>query len=257
MYEYYKRSQKCYAYLADVQSEKAGPSFEGSRWWRRGWTLQELLAPKEVEFFNQDWKSIGYKHSLHESISRQTGIEYDYLTGALPVEHASIAKRMSWAACRETTREEDIAYSMLGLFDVNLPMLYGEGATKAFIRLQEEILRASEDQSLFSWVKPAGFEGHHGLLADSPKDFEHVGNVIPYTDPGDQNPLVMTARGLSLSLPLTKKTDDRIIAAIHCPVPAQKSGWLAVCPTTDRTLDITVPLSPPGNADSSRCTFLN
>lgn len=100
MYAYYKNSQKCYVYLADVESEKAGTEFEASRWWKRGWTLQELLAPRVVEFFNRNWKALGSKQTLHDAISKRTGIEYPYLTGALPVEHASIAKRMSWAASR-------------------------------------------------------------------------------------------------------------------------------------------------------------
>lgn len=153
MYEYYQKSQKCYALLSDVEGVEVNASFESSRWFKRGWTLQELLAPKEVQFLNGQWKSLGYRDSLHETISKITGIEYGYLTGSLPVEHASIAKRMSWAATRETTRDEDMAYSMIGLFDVNMPMLYGEGATKAFLRLQEEIIKSNEDQSIFAWVR--------------------------------------------------------------------------------------------------------
>nr|POF13259.1 vegetative incompatibility protein het-e-1 [Quercus suber] len=114
MYSYYKKSQMCYSYLSDVKSETPGIEFKKSRWWRRGWTLQELLAPQKLEFFNSDWKSIGFKDDLHEIITEITGIDRDYLNGSFPVEHASIAKRMSWAASRETTREEDVAYSLIG-----------------------------------------------------------------------------------------------------------------------------------------------
>lgn len=228
MYDYYKNAQTCYAYLADVESEKTGQDFEKSRWWKRGWTLQELLAPKKVEFYNSAWQPIGDKNSLASIIPDITGIDRNYLTGELPVEHASIAKRMSWAASRETTRDEDMAYSMIGLFDVNMPMLYGEGPTKAFLRLQEEVMRVSEDQSIFAWVKPDGGISHHGLLADSPKDFQQTGNTICYTDMGDQKPATMSARGLNISLPLVSKTQDRVIAALHCPVPGGNSGWLAV-----------------------------
>ena len=233
MYSYYMKSQKCYAYLSDVGSEKAGEEFKKSRWWRRGWTLQELLAPRKLEFFNNEWTSIGYKDGLHETIIGITGIEHDYLSGSFPVEHASIAKRMSWAASRETTREEDVAYSLIGMFDVNMPMLYGEGATRAFVRLQEEIMKGSEDQSLFAWVKRSDeneeTESYHGLLADSPKDFERTGHTIPYTDLGDYHPSTMTARGLNMTLPLTPKKDGKTVAALRCPVPARGyNDWLAV-----------------------------
>ena len=233
MYSYYKKSQKCYAYLSDVKSEKPEEEFKKSRWWKRGWTLQELLAPWTLEFFTGEWKSIGYMDSLHETITEITGIEHDYLTGSFPVEHASIAKRMSWAASRETTREEDIAYSLIGMFDVNMPMLYGEGATRAFVRLQEEIMRGNEDQSLFAWVKPSDGnetpESYHGLLADSPKDFERTGHTIAYTNTGDYNPSTMTARGLNMTLPLTPKKDGTVVAALNCPVPGRAhNDWLAV-----------------------------
>ena len=220
MYDYYRNAQICYAYLADVETEKPGQNFQNSRWWKRGWTLQELLAPKKVKFFNSTWLSIGDKNSLAWVIPEITGIEHDYLVGDLPVEHASIARRMSWAASRETTRDEDVAYSMIGLFDVNMPMLYGEGATKAFIRLQEEIMRVNEDQSIFAWVR-SDLNGHHGLLADSPRDFRETGHTICYTDIGDQKPATMSARGLNISLPLVHKNQERVIAALHCPVPGE------------------------------------
>ena len=225
MYRYYRESQKCYAYLYDVNSEKAGEEFKRAKWWERGWTLQELLAPKTLEFFNSDWKSIGYKDGLHEIITAIVGIEQNYLSGKSDVEEASIAKRMSWAASRKTTREEDIAYSLIGIFDVNMAMLYGEGATRAFVRLQEEIMRMNEDQSIFAWVKrrtaAEAPDSYHGLLADSPKNFKHTGDVVPYTSSGDNKPSTMTARGLSLTLPLTPKRDGTVVAALHCPAPGQ------------------------------------
>nr|POF03954.1 vegetative incompatibility protein het-e-1 [Quercus suber] len=230
MYSYYKESHKCYTYLSDVDGEALGEEFKQSRWWKRGWTLQELLAPGKLEFFTSEWKSMGFKDSLHEIVTVITGIDQDYLNGSSPLEHASIAKRMSWAACRETTREEDIAYSLIGIFDVNMPMLYGEGARRAFVRLQEEIMKGDEDQSLFAWVKNGDWNGdYHGLLADSPKDFECTGHAIPYTDLGGYNPSTMTARGLNITLPLTSKTDAIVVAALNCPVPGRGyNDWLAV-----------------------------
>lgn len=233
MYKYYKKSTKCYAFLADVQSEVVGEDFKKARWWRRGWTLQELLAPPRLEFFTNEWRSMGYRDVLHAEITEITGIEREYLTGNFPIEQASVAKRMSWAAARETRREEDIAYSLIGLFDVNMPMLYGEGATRAFLRLQEEIMKISEDQSLFAWVKRCNGnetrESYHGLLADSPSDFERTGHIIPYTELGNFNPSAMTARGLNITLPLRSKEDGTVIAALHCPVPSRGyNDWLAV-----------------------------
>jgi hypothetical protein len=103
MYAYYQNSERCYAYLADVESETPGVEFQGPRWWKRGWTLQELLAPRVVEFFNKNWKAIGFKHTLHDATSKSAGIESPYSTGALRIEQASIAKRMSWAAREQDT----------------------------------------------------------------------------------------------------------------------------------------------------------
>lgn len=230
MYRYYKDAQKCYAYLADVSTIE---EFEASRWWLRGWTLQELLAPNHLEFFSSSWEALGTKSALHSQISSKTTIEVDYLLGRLPVQHASVAMRMSWAASRETTRDEDIAYCLMGIFNVNMAMLYGEGATKAFIRLQEEIMKGSEDQSLFAWIKseacPDDLNDYHGLLADSPKDFKHTGSTIPYSEIAEYSPSSTTARGVHSILPLTQKNNGTFIAALRCPVPSRGyNDWLAV-----------------------------
>jgi hypothetical protein len=141
-----------------------------SRWFTRGWTLQELLAPLSIIFFNKDWKELGTKASLAKEISTITGIPRVVLL-MNSKEEFSVAQIMSWAAKRETTREEDMAYSLLGLFGVNMPMIYGEGK-KAFRRLQLEIMKASEDHSIFAWVG-AGHE--RGPLALSPAEFECSG----------------------------------------------------------------------------------
>lgn len=233
MYRYYENAQKCYAFLADVSTADFAESFAGSRWWRRGWTLQELLAPTIVEFFSSDWETLGTKTTLRNTISQITGIESEYLAGNLPVQHASIAKRMSWASARQTTREEDLAYCLIGVFEVNMAMLYGEGGQRAFVRLQEEIMRSNEDQSLFAWIKEPGDEegpgGYHGLLADSPKDFKHTGNTISYSELTGHNPSTMTARGLHMTLPLTQKNDLTSIAVLQCPVPGRGyNDWLAI-----------------------------
>ncbi|KAK3047990.1 hypothetical protein LTR09_010665 [Extremus antarcticus] len=232
MYTYYANAQKCYAYLTNVSATGFETEFRVSRWWRRGWTLQELLAPKFVEFYSSEWVSLGTKFDLCAMITQITGIDENYLSHRLPVQHASIAKRMSWASSRETTREEDGAYSLIGLFEVNMAMLYGEGGKKAFLRLQEEIMRGNEDQSLFAWIQAAAdqetSDGYHGLLADSPKDFQHTASSISYSELAEYTPSSMTARGLHMTLPLMQKDDGTLIAALRCPVPPGNNGWLAV-----------------------------
>jgi hypothetical protein len=133
MFNWYKDAAMCYAYLNDVTSD-AMSTFAKSRWLTRGWTLQELLAPKDVQFYSKDWKYIGSKTSRGEAISFATGIPSQILADVDNIWSTSIACRMSWAANRNTTRVEDAAYCLLGIFGVNMPLLYGEGE-KAFLRL--------------------------------------------------------------------------------------------------------------------------
>jgi hypothetical protein len=250
MYAWYKGSEICYAILEDVPGILAidfRAKFTSSRWFTRGWTLQELLAPKRVFFYGKtvcgDWTPpLGDRTTLAVLISEITSIEIDYLTGRKSVHCASIAKRMSWAAERQTKREEDLAYCLMGLFSVNMSMLYGEG-TRAFTRLQEEIMKISDDQSIFTWtdvpkelvaagglsrvenvnhhLRKLGPVDHHagssatpvdtlrpftqhGLLAKSPAAFSHSGDFVPWSHPSRQQvPYQMTNRGLSISLNLT------------------------------------------------------
>jgi len=170
MYRWYAESEICYVYLADFEEDRA--SLEGlqkCRWFKRGWTLQELLAPSKVIFFNKNWAPLGNKLELADSISAITGIPVKVLQGSSPL-HCNVAQRLSWAADRETTRSEDIAYCLLGLFDVQMVPLYGEGPTKAFLRLQEEILKYWKDHTIFIWT--SSHEPRNlGLLAMSPKPF--------------------------------------------------------------------------------------
>src|SRR5579871_6642511 len=164
MYRWYQESGVCYAYLADVPSNAVdrqtmaiSPEFSKSRWFTRGWTLQELIAPSTVIFLDQEWQEMGTKSSLQWMISEVTSIPTNILLGG-DLESASVAQRMSWASKRETTRVEDLAYCLMGIFGVNMPMLYGEGE-RAFIRLQEEIMKVSDDHSLFAWKSD---ENHSG-----------------------------------------------------------------------------------------------
>jgi hypothetical protein len=116
--------------------------FPIGKWFTRGWTLQELLAPINVDFFDQDWERLGTKRDHADWLLFITGIDKTALRKDYDLELGSfcIAKRMSWASHRETTRTEDTAYALLSIFDINMPLLYGEGM-RAFTRLQEVILR--------------------------------------------------------------------------------------------------------------------
>jgi hypothetical protein len=140
MFSWYRDAVKCYVYLADVSSHGVNWefSFRESRWLKRGWTLQELLAPPSVEFFSREGDSLGSKRSLEQIICDVTGIPASALRGK-SLSEFDVSERMTWINTRETTIKEDMAYSLLGIFDINMPLLYGEGEQRAFMRLQEQI----------------------------------------------------------------------------------------------------------------------
>jgi hypothetical protein len=116
MYRYYERSAVCYAYRSDVKAlEKTIILSGGSKWWTRGWTLQELIAPFTVQFYTQDWFQIGERNKDSKWIQRITGIPRDVLEGGPPARY-SVAQRMSWASSRRTSRLEDQAYCLLGMY---------------------------------------------------------------------------------------------------------------------------------------------
>jgi hypothetical protein len=285
MYRWYQEAHICYAYMSDVEApaqgldtgasappalrkvpsntEQARPgihtipsilreydklprTFENSRWFTRGWTLQELIAPPMVEFYAQDWTEIGTKFSLRRIISRITGIDMRVLEGADP-STCHVAERMSWAANRETTRVEDGAYCLLGIFKVHMPLIYGEGQ-RAFYRLQKEIMKTTEDYTMLAWGLSKYLSNKHhwkGVqrnhlgdprcpLADSPNDFElHNRAAWTYSrligDDGstiatqsspslDDTPPLITSRGLRVSLLLraSKPRSGDVLAYINC-----------------------------------------
>ena len=215
MFHWYK-DQLCYAYLGDVPhagndvSTQSDSAFARSEWFTRGWTLQELIAPSNVVFFDQTWRYMGTRSGFKDSIARITGIDREVLDGGDPAL-CCIAKRMSWASRRKTTRVEDLAYCLMGLFGVNMPLLYGE-RHKAFIRLQTEIMKYSDDQSLFAWKAPTAAEDVRcGLLASSPACFAESRKISPFSrhasDYETQLPFSMTNRGVSISLPILPVKD--------------------------------------------------
>ncbi|KAF2823216.1 HET-domain-containing protein, partial [Ophiobolus disseminans] len=150
MFRWYQRAQKCYVYLSDVYAlslenelDGMGPwkrAFQRSRWFTRIWTLQELLAPNTVEFFSADRVSLGLREILHKEINEITGIPTEALTGhRRPMFKFTVGQRVRWARNRKAKREEDVAYALLGIFDVNMPLIYGEGKRKALARLDRVI----------------------------------------------------------------------------------------------------------------------
>ncbi|KAF7912744.1 uncharacterized protein EAF01_001765 [Botrytis porri] len=157
----------CYAYLSDL--EEIG-SLDQSKWFTRGWTLQELIAPRHLLLFDMHWRLLGTKNEHAAAIERITGVLRDVILGNLYPGYCNAAQRISWASKRETTRKEDMAYCLMGLFDIHMLPMYGEGSENAFLRLQQEILKRTSDQTLFLWT--ASHEPYNqGLLATSPSAF--------------------------------------------------------------------------------------
>lgn len=148
MFSWYRDAAKCYVYLSDVSTRSDTEesfsrslwksAFRNSWWFTRAWTLQELIAPHSVEFFSQDGERLGDKRSLEISIHEITGIPVEVLRGK-HLTQVSIEERMQWAAKRTAKRKEDEAYSLLGIFGLHIPLIYGEGRENARIRLEEEI----------------------------------------------------------------------------------------------------------------------
>ncbi|KAH7312593.1 heterokaryon incompatibility protein-domain-containing protein [Stachybotrys elegans] len=216
MFKWYEEAAICYAFLSDVppgeDPQEPDSSIHKSKWFTRGWTLQELLAPKGMLFYASDWTCIADRGTLAQTISSITGIGFKYLEGEIMSSHhpntlrrnllftASVAERMSWASARQTVRAEDRAYSLLGLFGVNMPLLYGEGEN-AFLRLQEEIIRSCFDPSLLAWnvsvnniplprtisARPSTMQMVMGMVTGRRHPWYHVntseGDHVPYLRP--------------------------------------------------------------------------
>ncbi|RYN49701.1 hypothetical protein AA0114_g6338 [Alternaria tenuissima] len=243
MFRWYEKADVCYAYLddvnvfseAEINDSTSNDRFSKdelakSRWFTRGWTLQELIAPEEIVFYGKHWRRIDEKASMCAALERMTGISVNVLAGTDRVEDQSIAKRMSWMAGRTTTRTEDMAYSLMGIFDVNMPLLYGEG-NKAFVRLQEEIMKDSADHSLFAWNEPLPniFVWPSPIFANHPKHFRASSGIVNRRfDDKDrlEEEFSSTNRGIKIKLrirrPITDSShaltlmDDHFLAVLDC-----------------------------------------
>ena len=231
MYRWYENAQVCYAYLHDVLSSSIPTEPDDKmyangwpEWFSRGWTLQEMIAPSNVQFFNKQWQAIGDKRALARTLEYITGVPEHVLRGGLHGDRVCVAQIMSWAANRTTTRVEDRAYSLMGLLGVNMPMLYGEGK-KAFHRLQLEIIRTSNDQSIFAWSCDEKEVRTGSILADDPSVFRCCSEMeLMYP-----NEFI---KSLSEDMPeeeLPSSEDDRLGT-----FPITNRGiqiWLFLCPT--------------------------
>ena len=232
MFRWYKNAAVCYAWLPDVSASESSnllhdpyqmSEFSGSRWFTRAWTLQELLAPSDVVFVaGPDWITIGTKATLKSAISSITGISIEVLSNSDEVFKASIAQKFSWASRRHATRTEDIAYCLLGIMNVSLPLLYGEGHD-AFVRLQMELLRVTNEHTIFAWMQtssPSDWDWQQdlGLLATSPMAFKDCADVMP-TREFNAAPHTITNMGLSITLPTVRSSlglVNVLVAYLNC-----------------------------------------
>ena len=218
MYHWYRFSEACYVFLTDVpanlEKSTAQQALCKSKWFTRGWTLQELIASPSIMFFDSEWGELRTKDSLGPLITEITKISREVLQDVDKMERFSVAQKMSWASKRVTTRVEDIAYCLLGIFGVNMLLLYGEGE-HAFVRLQEEIMKNTTDHTIFAWTSDSySFSDIPGLLALTPAHFEKSGN---YVQSGDLAvaPFSVTNKGIHLQLPMMDLS-SKSLAILNC-----------------------------------------
>ena len=177
MFTYYSLSDVCFAYLSDFFDDFYDKHRFSISWWHcRGWTLQELLAPRNVVFVSRTWCIIGNKYDIASDITFATGIPESVLRFEKDITDTSVIERMSWTSGRLTTRPEDQAYCLFGLFGVRIPTLYGEGSANAFYRLQEEIMKTSFDTSLFAWETGSSLE--HSFLAPGISSLDEITSAL-------------------------------------------------------------------------------
>ncbi|KAI0971023.1 heterokaryon incompatibility protein-domain-containing protein [Xylaria arbuscula] len=260
MYAWYRSSSICYAYLSDLQDSELD-SFRQSRWFR-------------LRFYSRDWTPIGTKKDMAPLLAKITRVDAKYLLYAQDIRSASIAQRMAAVADRTTTRPEDIAYCLLGLFSVNMPLLYGEGAM-AFVRLQEEIMKVSDDHSLFYWTWISELTGRFNaeaivprrdrftlnhkpnfpvnrvksllhnrmrrdgrrptILAPDPACFFDASSVPTLKPLGGSGIFTLTNAGLSITLPILRYPDKRLFFAVIDEVKNPKNDTIST---------ILIPLTP-------------
>ena len=268
MYRWYANAKICYAYLHDVDGSSFSaddPKYPKSNgwpeWFSRRWTLQEMIAPRNLQFFNKDWQPIGDKKMLAGMLELITQVPQNILTDGLEGNRPCVAQIISWAAERTTTRVEDRAYSLMGLLDVNMPMLYGEGK-KAFHRLQLEIIRSSNDQSIFAWGHKSSSVRIGSILADDPSDFEDCSAMelmnhdellkkfpeLSSTNADHFDVFPITNRGIQIWMSLRRYRNSNSVFQVYLPCRSDgslvsinlvlwNSNYYRYPPTRDAALD--------------------
>ena len=219
VFAWYAGAGVCFAYLHDVGASEppagAGSAFRRSAWFRRMWTLPELLAPRNMVFCANDWTALGTKAFFADVLAEITGIDVAVLTFSRPLSSVSVAERMSWASGREATLVEDEAYALLGIFDVNMPTMYGEGR-RAFQRLQEEIMRTSPDQTLFVWGESVPRSGNYPTHDPSPTTALYAPPYDSHNDPAQK---FTTHDTLSMNLMAPSPSRFKLIPSLGPPMP--------------------------------------
>ncbi|KAK0386524.1 hypothetical protein NLU13_6359 [Sarocladium strictum] len=221
MFRWYNIAAVCIAFLGDFDASGGDwKLLDQARWFTRGWTLQELVAPQEVFFYDKDWTLFGTRSSLVAQLSSITAISGSVLSppeGSLIrdlLDEIPVDRRMSWASNRQTTKKEDTAYCLLGIFGVNMPMLYGEGS-QAFVRLQEEIIEDNNDLTIFAWLTEDG-QPYRGIFATSPAEFVNTGTLEPINDSKFNPDFAPSNKGLRIQTLLYPTTNGEVIMPLFC-----------------------------------------
>ncbi|KAH7092457.1 heterokaryon incompatibility protein-domain-containing protein [Paraphoma chrysanthemicola] len=218
MFMWYARSKRCFIYLNDLDSKDAKSDLSRCRWFSRGWTLQELIASTDAYFYDKRWRYVGSKQELSAILATITGIERPIMNGTYPLSRVSVAKKISWAAHREATREEDLAYCLIGIFGISMSLVYGEGK-RAFTRLQEEIMKETNDLTLFAWqADPTTVEQrpYRGILATSPNEFGGAGAIVSSSNTKNNPEFAMTNKGLRIETSFGRGHGKSIILPLNC-----------------------------------------
>jgi len=254
MFQWYQMAARCYVFLSDLPPGASDDKLASCRWFTRGWTLQELIAPSEVRFYDQEWTYVGTKKDFCTEISSITRINEKVLLGDRLLRSCSVATRMSWAAYRETARIEDQAYSLLGIFDVNMPLIYGEGP-KSFRRLQEEILKHNNDLTIFAWDEDDWWEQGESpprnLFAPSPAGFAESYGFQPFNRASLDPVFTVSNRGLRIDnfkllwKKVVKGNSGRESTRYFIPLGSRRAG--------DAWHEIAIQLQKTGPDVFSRC----
>jgi hypothetical protein len=239
MFQWYSEAELCLVYLDDFDANGTASDrdtmLRRARWFSRGWTLQEIVAARAANFYDSAWYHFGTRVSLRDELISITKIDAKIFS--LPrdpdvviirdlLDAIPVGRRMAWAATRQTTRPEDMAYCLIGLFSISMPLLYGEGGEQAFIRLQEEIIGDKNDLSLFAW-RAGDSSTHRGILALSPHEFAGLSS-LEFEQNMKFNPdFSMSNKGLRINtflMPSGNPDSRDVLMPLHCYVERAKGG---------------------------------